>query len=122
LLAERGENLDEAARWIESALELDPTFEANFAESLAFVELRRGHAEAALRASDRGLAAAPRPALQAALLSRRGEALARLGRPQEALQSLRQALSLAAEGPTAQRVRRLLQEIESAAETGEAGS
>jgi tetratricopeptide (TPR) repeat protein len=122
LLAQRGERLDEAARWIESALALDLTYEGNFAESLAFVELQRGNPTAALSACERGLATSPDPPLRATLLLRRGEALAQLGRTREASQALRSVLDLVEEGETQQRARMLLQELEEAPQTREPGS
>lgn len=123
LLARQGRDLDEAARWIESALHLDPTYEAHFAESLAFVELQRGAPEAALRACSRGLARSPRAPLRASLLWRQGEALMRLGRTDEALRSLREGLGLAEEKSEAARgIQQLLQELGSPAQTEKPGS
>jgi tetratricopeptide (TPR) repeat protein len=108
LLAERGENLDEAAALVRSALRLDPAHAPHFEESLALVELRRGRAAAAVAACDRGLAAAAAPALQAALRVRRAEALDAMGRPAEAAADLHRALALQPNGEVERRARALL--------------
>ena len=79
LLAERGENLDEAVRLIEEAMRLDPTYRANYAESLAFAHLQRRDARAALAACDIGLAANPDTRTRAGLERRRAEAREMLG-------------------------------------------
>ena len=117
LLAERGEHLDEAAALVQSALDLDATYTPHFAESLALVELRRGRPQAALAACDRGLAAAPEPALRAALLRRAAEAKITLGRTREARTDLQQALALLPAGNLHEQVRVLLHDLESSAET-----
>ncbi len=117
LLAERGEDLDEAAALVQSAMALDASHTAHFAESLALVELRRGRPQAALDACARGLAAAPDPPLRGALLRRAGEAKIALGRAGEARTDLQQALELLPEGEPRQQVRVLLHDLEGAAET-----
>jgi tetratricopeptide (TPR) repeat protein len=75
LLADQGGDLDEAAAWIEKALQLDRSRTANYQESLAGVRLKQGDAQRALAACDAGLAADPDPATRAALQRRREAAL-----------------------------------------------
>ncbi len=121
VLAERGQDLDEAAALIQEALRLDPTYAPHFEESLGLVELRRGRAAAALAACDRGLGAAPAPALQAALRVRRAEALQALGRASEAAAELRTALALGAGADVTSRARALLARLEEDGQTERRG-
>jgi tetratricopeptide (TPR) repeat protein len=95
LLAERREKLDEAAQLVREALELDATRTANYAESLAFVELQRDNPDAALAACDLGLASSPGVRTRTLLLLRRAEANRSLGKPAAALADAQAALDLA---------------------------
>jgi len=114
LLAERGEQLDEAARLVESAFALDPDRSAHYAETLAMIELRRGDPEAASRACARGLAQTTDPPLRAALLLRRAEAAHALGRAEAAAEDLRTVLELVTSGPVHERARALQQRLDAA--------
>ncbi len=114
LLAERGEQLDEAARLVESAFALDPDRTAHYAETLAMIELRRGDPEAALRACARGLARTTEPPLRAALLLRRAEAAHALGRVVAATEDLHAVRQLVSAGPVYERARALQERIDTA--------
>jgi tetratricopeptide (TPR) repeat protein len=111
LMAERGEDLDQAVQLIEAALALDPTHTANYAESLAFAEIRRGNAAAALAACSRGLGSSPEPPTRAALLLRRAEAHVLAGDRDAARADVRAALEVAPEGEVANRARAKLAEL-----------
>ncbi len=112
LMAERGENLDEAARLVREALSIDAQHAANFAESLAFVELRRDDPEAARAACDLGLASAPPGRTRTLLHLRRAEALRRLGELDGAARDARSALDSAASGDLRLQAQDLLRAIE----------
>jgi 4-amino-4-deoxy-L-arabinose transferase-like glycosyltransferase len=119
LLAERGEDLDDAARLVEEALALDPARTANYAESLAFVELRRGNINAAVRACDRGLAAARDPRTRAALLMRRAAAHEAAGEPAQAAQDLKSITDPLPQSESAQKARQRLQQLQQKTQTPE---
>jgi choline-sulfatase len=94
-----GQDLERAAALAEAALAGAPG-EPSVLDTLAAVRLRRGESRAALAAAELGLAAgggASRPAL----LLRRAEALARLGRRAEAERALAEAVATPAEGRSA---------------------
>jgi tetratricopeptide (TPR) repeat protein len=117
LLAQRGEALDEAARLIEEALQIDPARTANYAESLAFVELRRGDPDAALAACARGLAAARDARTRSLLQLRRAEALVGAGRDEEAKEELRALVEASPQGEAAAEARERLRQLERKAQT-----
>jgi 4-amino-4-deoxy-L-arabinose transferase-like glycosyltransferase len=111
LLAEQGTDLDEAARLIEEALQLDPDHTANYAESLAFVHLQRRDGTAALAACARGLAAAGNAPTAAALYWRRAQAYRLLAEPENERPVLQEALRLAPRGTHAVAIEQRLLEL-----------
>jgi len=111
LLAENGGDLEEAVGLIEDALRLDPSHSANYAESLAFVQLQRRDAAAALQACDRGLAATTRDATRATLQWRRSQAYRLLSDGDAERTALQEALRLAPQGSHAAAIQQRLQEL-----------
>lgn len=116
LLAERGENLDEAAQLVREALELDPARRANYAESLAFVELRRGDPGAAWAACNLGLESTPDVGTRALLHLRRAEANRALGRKAAAVSDAHAALELAPNAELRGKARGLVDALGAAAD------
>jgi 4-amino-4-deoxy-L-arabinose transferase-like glycosyltransferase len=101
LQAETGGDLAAAAALVQRALELDPARTANYAESLAAIELRRGDAAAARAACVRGLAADPDAATRRALLERRAAAERLAGDTAAEASALRALLEAGASGAAA---------------------
>jgi choline-sulfatase len=98
-LALAEEDLSEALALAEATAE--HTRSADASEVLALVHAARGEFAAALAVADEALTAAPPPPARARLLFRRAEALAGLGRSEEAAQDLAEARRLAGESPRA---------------------
>jgi 4-amino-4-deoxy-L-arabinose transferase-like glycosyltransferase len=115
LLAERGEDLNAAAGWIEKALALDPAHAANYQESLAGVHLKRGDAVAALAACDAGLAVATDASVRAALYRRAAAAHRQRSDAAAEIAALRAALAAAPGDPNAAAARARLGELGAAA-------
>lgn len=108
LLAERGEDLEQAVRWIEEALALDPSHAAHYAESLAYAEMQRGEPQAALAACARGLASSPDTRTRTLLHLRAAEAHAALGDGTAAQREARRALDVAPSDDLRERARHML--------------
>jgi tetratricopeptide (TPR) repeat protein len=112
MLARQGEDLDEAVRLIEAALRLDPQHTANYCESLAFAQLQRRDAQAALQACERGLATPAGSApTRAALLWRRAQTYRLLADPDAEIRALDEALQMAPQGEHAAAIRSRLEEL-----------
>ena len=121
LLAKRGEDLQEATELAQEARASRPD-SSEIADTLGFVYMRRNLAEAALVQFDAALELAPaESAAWATAQYHRGLALKELGREQEAVLAVEQALASGAEFAESQDAHRVLAELAKAPPAATAG-
>jgi tetratricopeptide (TPR) repeat protein len=97
LLAEHGQDLDEAQRLVQRALDARPDSGA-ILDSLGWVQFRRGEVERAVETLERAVALAPD---EPTLFEHLGEVAAKLGRKARAADAYQRALELVSTNPDA---------------------